>query len=104
MSPGFPGRESFVGQEGGKASLQSVRAAADRMCGVAIVTAFPVETQIASRTHEERLQQFAVGNLINFRCDIEGSAAYWHRSAKSQKPASRNKQKTKQKKKEDNEK
>jgi len=88
VSPGFPGREGSVGQEGGEATLQSVGAAADRVRGVAVVTAFAVEAQVAGRTDEEGLEQLAVGDLINFRRHVEGPTAHRHRSAKSQEPAS----------------
>jgi len=92
MSPGFPGREGSIGQEGGEATLQSVGAAADRVRGVAIVTAFAVETEVAGRTDEEGLEQLAIGDVINFRRHVEGSTAHRHRSAKSQEPARANKE------------
>jgi len=90
MSPGFPGREGSVGQEGREATLQSVGAAADRVRGVAVVTAFAVEAQVAGRTDEEGLEQLAVGDPINFRRHVESPTAHRHRSAESQEPARAN--------------
>lgn len=85
VSPSLPGGERFVGQKSGKAALQGVGTTANRVCSITIVTAFAMEAQIASWTHKERLEQLAVGNLINFCCDIKSSAAYWHRSVEPQK-------------------
>lgn len=87
MPPGLPSRESFIWQKGGEATLQGVRTAANCMCRIAIITAFAMEAQVASRTHEERFKQFTVGNLVNFSCNIESSTAHRHCPAKPQKPA-----------------
>jgi len=89
VSPGFPGGEGFVGQKSSKAALQGVGTTANRVCGITIVTAFAMEAQIASWTYKERFEQLAVGNLINFCCDIKSSTAYWHRSVEPQKPVNK---------------
>jgi len=88
MPPGLPSRESLIWQKGGKATLQVVRIATNSMCRIAIVTTFAMEAQVAGRTHEKRFKQLTVGNLVNFRCNIESPTTHWHRSAKTQKPAS----------------
>lgn len=87
MSPSLSDREGFVGQKGGEAALEGVRTAANRMCSVTVVTALSVKAQVAGRTDEERLEQLAIGDLINFRCNVKRSTGNRHRSAKTQEPA-----------------
>lgn len=54
------------GQEGGEATLQTVRTSADGVRRVTIVRALPMEAQVIRWGHEERFQEFTVRFLIEF--------------------------------------
>ena len=61
----IPGRYLLAGQEGGKASLQRVRMAADGVRGVAVVGALPVEAEVTRRRDEEGLQQLTLSQSVD---------------------------------------
>lgn len=65
MSPGLPRNERFIRQERGEAPFKGVRISANRVRRIAVITALAVEADITGGADEERLQQLAVGDLIN---------------------------------------
>lgn len=67
VSPCLPRDERFIRQESGETAFKGVRISANRVRRIAVITALAVEADITGRADEERLQQFAVGDLINLR-------------------------------------
>lgn len=67
VSPRLPRDERFIRQESGETPFKGVRISANRVRRIAVITALAVEADITGRADEERLQQFAVGDLINLR-------------------------------------
>jgi len=57
------------------------------VCGVAVVGALPVETQVVGRRHKERLQQLAVRQGLQFGGHVEHAASDGHRAPETKQPA-----------------
>jgi len=87
VSPHFASSHFFGRQESRERAFQSVWAATDGMCGVAVVGTLSVETQVVGRRHKERLQQLAVRQGLQFGGHVEHAASDGHRAPETQQPA-----------------
>lgn len=59
------------------------------MSSVAVVRALPVEAEIVRRRHEERLQDVALGDVIDLGGHVEHSAHDRHGAAEAEYPGFR---------------
>lgn len=74
----------LFGQEGGKAALERVRLAADRVRRVTVVRALAVEAQVRRRRHKERFQQVIVGHRIDVGGDVQDAPGDGHGAPEAQ--------------------
>lgn len=84
VPPDLPRHEALVREERGEAALEGVRLAADRVARVAVVRALAVEAEIARRADEERLEDVAVGHLVDLRRHVQVPARHWHATTELQ--------------------
>ena len=87
VSPHFARSHFFGRQESRERAFQSVWAATDGVCGVAVVGTLSVETQVVGRRHKERLKQLAVRQGLQFGGHVEHTASDGHRAPETQQPA-----------------
>jgi hypothetical protein len=87
VSPHFARSHFFARQESRERSFQNVGAATDGVCGVTVVGALAVETQVVGRRHEERLQQLAVCQRVQLGGHVQNATGDGHRAPETQQPA-----------------
>ena len=71
-NPRFPWRNVFGRKKHGEAAFKLVRMAADGMAGVAVVSTYAMEAEVAGRGDEEGLQQVALGQWIQIPAKRKG--------------------------------
>ncbi len=86
VAPGLARRHGLGRQEDGKGALQRVGAPADGVRRVAVVRAPPVEAEVVRRRYEERFEQLALREGVQFGRHVQHPADDRRRSPESDDP------------------